>query len=233
MKRILIVTAVLVIFCSLQESVSSIMDISPPIMHGSREEMLLAPTFDDGPDNKTTSEVLDILDLYNAKATFCSSGEHARKNPELIREIVARGHELCDHAQTNPKLADCNTTRQTEEISNCSKELESISGKKISLFRPPFLNYDFRTLEIAHRLGMKVIFADVDAEDYNSSNLTVEQIVQKCLQQAQNGSFLIFHDSWEKGGPSVKTVKALTAILETLSQRGFRFVTASELLASR
>lgn len=225
--------AVFIIFiiCSLYITAFSKLSVDDPIWHGNRLEKTIAITFDDGPNTITTPEILEILDDNDAVGTFCLSGEHAKKDPGLVREIAKRGNELCNHAQTHPWLSDCTAKKQAEEILACSKTLQEITGKKVTLFRPPYLNHNTKTLEIARDAGMKVVLGDIDSEDY--SDLSESEIIHKCLTEAQNGSIIIFHDSVHDGGPRPKTAKILPKIIFELQLRGFKLVSVSELLASR
>lgn len=192
------------------------------------EDKKIALTFDDGPYPETTEKILDLLSKYNAKATFFVLGNKVIRYPEMVKREVAEGHEVANHTYNHVyflRSISSNTIR--EEIVKTEKALEELTGKKPNLFRPPGGYYNDQSIHIATMLGYKTILWSwhQDTNDWKSPG--VNQIVNKVLNNARNGDIVLMHD-YIPG--SIQTVKALEKILYELDQRGFEFVTVSELM---
>ncbi len=103
------------------------------------EEEVAALTYDDGVHPDYTPQLLDLLDEYGAKATFFVIGREAAKYPELVKEIVSRGHKLGNHSYDHKWSFPMQSVKDiNQEITACNKLLESITGQEIKIFRPPF-----------------------------------------------------------------------------------------------
>lgn len=189
------------------------------------EEKLVALTFDDGPHQKHTSDVLDLLAQYNAKGTFFVVGEHADKNPELILRMYEEGHELANHTYTHPFKVT--VPQLMEEIKQTNDTIYSITGFAPTLFRPVEGQYTDAMIEAITKEGYMVVMWSwhQDTEDWKDPG--VKKIVDKVLKGTKQGDVVLFHDG---GGNRQQTVDALAKILPALQIEGYKFVTISELL---
>ena len=169
-------------------------------------------TFDDGPIPEVTPWVLDLLDKYEAKATFFMVGQNVERHPALLEEIKNRGHAIGNHTLHHMKGAGQDTFRYL---------LDSLRGERITgskLFRPPhgwIGPSQFRNL----RRRYKIIMYDLVTRDY-SRFLSAEDVFENVKRYTRNGSIIVFHDSI-KSWPRLK--EALPLSLSWLKQEGYEF----------
>jgi peptidoglycan/xylan/chitin deacetylase (PgdA/CDA1 family) len=98
----------------------------------------IALTFDDGP-NEITLSILEILEKYNVKAAFFCIGKNIEKHPEILKQIVEKGHTVGNHSYSHSNFFDFyRKNRVIGEILKTDSLIESVSGKKVQLFRPPY-----------------------------------------------------------------------------------------------
>lgn len=200
-----------------------LIDVSPVIEYVPTNEKVVALTFDDGPLNSTTPEILNILKEKNVKATFFVVGERAKKFPALIEQEVKDGHEIGNHTYSHPWLTTLKGNRITEEIEKTEDALFEIAPKP-SLFRPPGGKYNKRTLDLARSKGYSIILWSIDTEDWRSP--PVGKVVDSVMRNIKPGSIILLHD----GKYPSPTIESLTFIIDNLKSRGYQFVTVSELL---
>ncbi|WP_051318473.1 polysaccharide deacetylase family protein [Cohnella thermotolerans] len=192
------------------------------------DEPLIALTFDDGPDEKTTEQILDLLAQYNAKATFFVVGKRAELYPEVVRREAEEGHEIANHTYThkyfNRRVQNGDIA---SELQRTGDMLTELTGQPIRWFRPPGGFYNDTVVRIAREKGYTVVLWSwhQDTRDWISPG--VNRIVRKVLGNARNGDIVLLHDHVEG---STQTVQALAQILPELTRRGFRMVTVSELM---
>ncbi|WP_339204370.1 polysaccharide deacetylase family protein [Paenibacillus sp. FSL K6-3182] len=194
------------------------------------EDKKIALTFDDGPYPKTTEVILDLLQKYNAKATFFVLGNKVKLYPETIKREIAEGHEVANHTFNHVYfLKSISQATIRDEIVKTENALEALTGKKPLLFRPPGGYYNENSIQVAKTLGYTTIMWSwhQDTNDWRSPG--VNKIVNKVLNNARNGDIVLLHD-YIPG--SQQTVKALETILYELDKRGFQFVTVTELMKS-
>jgi peptidoglycan-N-acetylglucosamine deacetylase len=189
------------------------------------EEKIVALTFDDGPHPKYTKDILDLLDQYDAKATFFVVGEHAEKNPDIVFRMYEEGHELANHTYTHP--FNGRVPQLMEEIKQTNDVIFSITGYSPVLFRPVEGQYTDALIEAVTKEGFKVVMWSwhQDTEDWKDPG--VKKIVKNVLKDTKQGDVILFHDG---GGNRQQTVQALAEILPELQKEGYEFVTISELL---
>src|SRR5712691_3847774 len=191
--------------------------------HGSRDLSEVALTFDDGPGPQTP-EILDVLEEFDAKATFYVVGDRVCGSEELLRRVVAAGHELGNHSMTHPELAG-RPLAAYREIRRTNAVLRRSTGCTPRAFRAP-VGTTSRGLVIAARLaGLTTVAWDVDAGDWSSPG--ADAISEAVLGSVRGGSIVLMHDG---RGPREQTLAALPGIVEGLSERGYRLVTTSEVL---
>lgn len=192
------------------------------------QEKVIALTFDDGPSPEDTPDILKLLAEYDAKATFFIIGKHAERYPDIVRQEVEAGHELANHTFNHPFFNNRSSLdAMKKEIEQTEEILTRITGQKPALFRPPGGYYSDRLIDAARAFHYQVVLWSwhQDTEDWKRPG--IHKIVNKVLRNARNGDIILFHDF--VGGKS-QTVPALQQILPELKQRGFRFVTVSELI---
>lgn len=189
------------------------------------EEKIVALTFDDGPHPKYTKEVLDLLNKYDAKATFFVVGEHAEKNADIIFRMHEDGHELANHTYTHP--FNGKVPQLMKEIKQTNDVIFSITGYAPVLFRPVEGQYTDALIDAVTKEGFKVVMWSWHQDTLDWKNPGVKKIVNNVLKGTRQGDVILFHDG---GGNRQQTVQALAEILPQLQKEGYEFVTISELL---
>lgn len=190
-----------------------------PVWRINPSEKVIYLTFDDGPNPEVTPRVLDILDEFEAKATFFCVGENVLKYPEIFQEVKHRGHAVGNHTFNHVK----GTEKTVKEyVDNVGKAHEYIHSK---LFRPP---HGRITLSQVNKLkaDFKIIMWDFITYDFDRQ-VTSTEILKEVKLRSRNGSVVIFHDSlkarknvlealpealryWKKEGYEVKALHELT-----------------------
>ena len=189
---------------------------------GSKE---IALTFDDGP-SAYTAQVLDILDLHNAKATFFIVGRNAQHNVALIRRTVESGHEIGNHTWSHASLTALPKSARHDEVQGANDVVRSAVGHQPRLFRPPYGAMRPGTNREVRRAGMLPVVWSVDTHDYDPG-VTAKKLVARVRKALRPGSIILLHDG---GGDRRKTVAALPRILAEIERRGYRAVTVTQLL---
>lgn len=195
------------------------------------DEKIIALTFDDGPDPMDTPAILELLKKYDVKATFFVVGKKVEMYPELAKREVLEGHELANHTYSHLYL-NRNMTEQRirNEIKKAEEAIFKTTGQKPTLFRPPGGFYSENVIRVLKKAGYRIIMWSwhQDARDWDRPG--VNKIVNSILQKTQKGDIVLLHDYVEG---ETQTIEALKQILPQFKERGFRFVTVSELLAYR
>lgn len=204
--------------------------LNPKVISDSniKENKLVALTFDDGPDNKYTSDILDILKKHNVKATFFVVGENIEKNRDLLIREISEDHEIANHTYTHPNLRGCSELQTVSEILVTQEIIKNITGKNPVYFRPPKGIFTKETIDIAHIYGYKTVLWNVCVEHRESR--TVKAMAQRVIDKAKPGIIILAHDGRLD---RTRTVKAMPLIIKGYKKKGYKFVTLDELLNYR
>jgi peptidoglycan/xylan/chitin deacetylase (PgdA/CDA1 family) len=168
--------------------------------------------------------LLEILKQRNIKATFFLIGQNAAANPDIVRRILAEGHEVGNHSWTHPQLSKLSDDRVTAEITKTQAAIKDASGYAPTLLRPPYGAITPRQREwIANQFGLNIILWSVDPFDWKRPGASV--ITQRILSQVRPGAIILSHDIHKQ------TVDAMPATLDALIAKGYKFVTVSQLIA--
>jgi peptidoglycan/xylan/chitin deacetylase (PgdA/CDA1 family) len=188
------------------------------------DQPYIAMTFDDGPSAENTPRLLEMLKQRNIKATFFLIGQNASSNPDLVRRILAEGHEIGNHSWTHPQLSKLSDDRVTAEITQTQDAIKDASGFTPTLLRPPYGAITPRQREwIENRFGLNIILWSVDPFDWKRPGASV--ITQRILSQTRPGAIILSHDIHKQ------TVDAMPATLDALIAKGYKFATVSQLIA--
>ncbi|WP_079008659.1 bifunctional polysaccharide deacetylase/glycosyltransferase family 2 protein [Streptomyces sp. XY431] len=193
----------------------------------------VALTFDDGPDPRWTPEVLDTLRRAGVRATFFVVGTQAAAHPDLVRRIVAEGHQLGVHTFTHTDLGAQPAWRRSLELRETQLTLAGAAGVTSALLRPPYSSTaealddpGWAAVQQAGREGYLTVLSTRDSEDWRRPG--VEEIIGAATaptDRGGSGRILLLHDA---GGNRWQTVAALDGILSQLKAHGARFTTVSE-----
>lgn len=177
-------------------------------------------TFDDGPAVQYTKQILDLLDQYDAKATFFELGENASAHPDLTREVIRRGHAVGSHTWDHADMRRLSKTALDHEITTTSATLEKLTGRPITCLRPPYGALDSQARAAIERHGLDLQLWNIDPQDWNRPGASA--IVRTVVGNARPGRVSLMHDG---GGNRSQSVAALAQILPQLKARGYRFET--------
>lgn len=186
-----------------------------------QEKKYAALTFDDGPNTTSTIRLLNELKENNIKATFFVLGKMVDKNPEVAKKIVEEGHEIGNHSYNHPDLTKLTIEEVKKEVLKTDKAVFNATGILPNVFRPP---YGAVNGEVARAVGLPIIQWNVDSEDWKIKNKNL--IVSQVVNTVQNGSIILIHDIHDV------SVESVPEIVRQLKERGYEFVTISELLSN-
>lgn len=189
----------------------------------------LALTFDDGPDARHTRAVLDLLEARGHRATFFVIGRRAETLPEVVAEIVRRGHALGNHSWTHAYTTPFQHPRALAADLARAQELMARAGARVRFFRPPVGLLSPRVADAARRIGLTIVGWTANARDGRAAT-TAEQASSRLLAAARPGAILVLHDAVERGGREPIAAAALPSLLDGLAARGLRSVTLDELI---
>ena len=182
----------------------------------------IALTFDDGPHDKT-SEILDVLSKYNAKATFFCIGKQIEKQPEILKRIVNEGHTVGNHSYSHSNWNGFfSTNKIISEIQQTNAIIFQLVNKKVRFFRPPFgvtnPNIARAIIKTNHVIiGWNIRSLDTVIADENT-------IFERIKKRIKPGSIILLHDT------SAKTVNVLEQLLLFLQSESYSTKTIDELL---
>jgi peptidoglycan-N-acetylglucosamine deacetylase len=210
-------------------------------IHGTAGPKTLAITFDDGPNPSITPKLLDLLDKYNARATFFVIGKFVRDVPSLLQETVARGHSIGNHTETHPNLFLRSSSRIREELERCNNAIAEAVGGSPRWFRPPFGLRNPWVLPAVNRLGMQAVMWTLIPRDWSAPSSEwlvprLQPIARHALTHSDgkgkftgsaSGDILCLHDGYhaQQNGDRRHTVSALEYWLPRWRDLGLEFVT--------
>ena len=193
------------------------------------DEKVTAITFDDGPNEIYTPQLLDILALNEVKATFFLLGIHVEKHSELVRRIHSEGHEIGNHSYSHSFLPLYTKSYVKRQIKLTSALIEKTIGLTPSYFRPPMGVFTPSVLDAISESGMTAVVGEVYPRDPYKPG--TDKIVERVLSRIEPGSIIILHDSGTFGKiDRSQTIAAVPIIIDRLRDRGYRFLTIGELM---
>jgi len=193
------------------------------------DEKVVAFTFDDGPNETYTPQLLDILARKEAKATFFLLGKHVEKYPEIVKRIHSEGHEIGNHSFKHSFLPLYSKSYVKRQIESTSALIEKTVGTMPIYFRPPMGLFTPSMLDAISESGMTAVVGEVYPRDpYNPGT---DKIVERVMSRIEPGSIIILHDSGTFGKVDrSQTIKAVSIIIDRLRERGYSFLTVGELI---
>jgi peptidoglycan/xylan/chitin deacetylase (PgdA/CDA1 family) len=180
----------------------------------------IALTFDDGPERSATPQVLDLLDRYGAKASFFVIGERASANPDLIREIVRRGHSVENHSQAHSHaFAFYGVSRLRRELSEAQGAISALTGRPPQFFRAP---YGFRSPLLDPVLaGLGLRYVSWSRRGFDATQHDPDKVFGRLVADLGAGDILLMHDGVDGGtvrrAPTV--VEVLPRLLDAIAAR--------------
>ena len=195
---------------------------SLPIYSVEIQEKKISISFDCAWGVEYTDKLLDIMQKNGVRCTFFAVQFWVEKYPEFVEKIVNAGHEIGTHSRTHPYMSKLTETQIRDELTTSIQAIENLTGKKVTLFRPPYGDYNNLLIDTCKDMGIYPIQWDVDSLDWK--NLSATEIALRVVNGAKNGSIILCHNN------GLHTADALPMIFSTLKNRGFEFVPISELI---
>lgn len=193
-----------------------------PIYRVGRGDKKISLTFDVAWENSNTEELIDILDDFDARATFFITGDWCDRYPDDVRAFHSAGHEIGNHSDAHPHVEGINVNDLINDTREASRKISVLTGEEPTLYRAPYGEYDDSLITTIEGMGMNVIQWDVDSIDWKEP--TPEEIKERVLKNTKSGSILLFHNDLEN------TTEALPQILTELKKEGYEFVPVGELI---
>jgi peptidoglycan/xylan/chitin deacetylase (PgdA/CDA1 family) len=199
------------------------------VQRGRSDHDWVALTLDAGAGAGPTERILAVLRERGVKITFFLTGAWIRDNPELVREIVADGHEIANHTLTHPDLRPVSDDQIRQELADTDALMRETAGVGTRpFFRPPYGAYDRRVLQTVQRAGYLSIYWTLDSLDSvgepKTPEFLVERVTAKLSAEQLRGAIILAHCG------SVPTADALPAILDRFAEMGFEVKKVSEVL---
>ncbi|MEC1178593.1 polysaccharide deacetylase family protein [Metasolibacillus meyeri] len=182
----------------------------------------VALTFDDGPDPKVTRHVLQLLEQYNAKATFFMLGSRVQYYPEIVQEVYDAGHEVGNHTWSHPVLTKLTSKQVLSEYNSTEQAIQQAIGQSATVFRPP---YGATNQRVNGLIPIPVVNWTIDTLDWKHRD--AKQLLPIIKNHMHNNAIILMHDI------HVSTAEGLEDVLQYLSEEGYTFVTVSEILKYR
>lgn len=191
-------------------------------------------TFDDGPHPQHTPAALDILRETQTPGAFFVLGNSAIAAPELVKRILAEGHELGSHTYSHPNMGEVSASRAKVEVNSTQLLINGITGKNMRLYREPYMRSGgpITSKEVASLLPLEdagYIIAGMDVVPRDWITQTADELADEIIRQVElnAGGVVLLHDG---GGDQSQTVAALPRVISELRDKGYTFTTLADLL---
>jgi peptidoglycan/xylan/chitin deacetylase (PgdA/CDA1 family) len=182
-------------------------------------EKCIALTFDDGPaPDKLNKELVDVLNEYDANATFFVIGESANAEKDSLKRISENGFAIGSHSYNHPDLTKVSTQELNYQINRTDQIVKNITGEVPTFFRPPYGSYNKKVIRHVNR---PIILWNVDTLDWKSRDS--KKVYRSVMRSVHEGAIILMHEIY----PS--TVNAMPKILSTLKNLGYSFASIPEL----
>lgn len=193
-----------------------------PIYRGNPAKPMVALMINVAWGDEYLPSMLDTLDAENVKATFFLDGSWLSRHDETAKQLLAKGHELSNHAYTHPDMSRLDIARQRREIGRTEELLKKL-GVRNRWFAPPSGDYDERTVKAAAEFGLKTVLWTVDTVDWK--NPPPASVIAKIARKIGPGQLVLMH-------PTASTRDSLKGIISTIKAKGYRLGTVSETLSA-
>ena len=223
----LLLSLALLCFCylgPLQQEATTVLAVKRelPVYSVERDDQVISISFDASWGGDQTMGILDLLDEYNAKATFFLVGIWVDKYPELVKEIHDRGHEIGNHSDSHPHMTQISESKMRQELKGMSDKLEALTGERPTLFRPPYGDYNNAVVTVSRAEGYECVQWSVDSLDWK--NRGAQDLITRATKNVQAGDIILFHTD------SQYILDALPTVLKTYQEQGFTLIPVGEIL---
>ena len=193
-----------------------------PVYSVERSDNKISISFDCAWGVEHTDEILDALDKFGVKCTFFAVQFWIEKYPDYAKKIIGRGHEIGTHSKTHPKMSGLKSEEITAELTSSKEAIEKVTEQTVTLFRPPFGDYNDKVISASNSLGLTPVQWDVDSLDWK--DLSADKIAARVLKRVKSGSIILCHNN------GLHTAESLPLIFAPLISQGYEFVKISDLI---
>ncbi len=212
---------------------------------GRRGVRQLALTFDDGPNDPCTLQLLEVLARHQVSATFFVLGQFVNERPDILREIARAGHAIGNHTYNHPLLIFANRKQVEAQVRDCQHAIEDALGSSrlahgsqtralttAGLFRPPHGGRTPGVLRTVRRMDYVPVMWSVSGWDWSAKS--ADQIERTVTRQVRGGEVILLHDGGHErmGVDRSFSVAASDRIIARYKSEGYQFVTVPELMAA-
>ena len=182
---------------------------------------MVAITLDDGPHKTLTARAMDAFEKYGGRGTFFQLGEKMDKNPDVVKDVYERGHEVASHTYSHAQLTKLDAAKLDEEIKKTQDACFKITGSEPTLVRPPYGLKNDTVKNALNSYDLTMILWDGDTEDWRYKD--PDYLVKYVLENVKEDSIILFHDIHKT------SVEAIEKLLPYLYIDGYQLVTISDL----
>lgn len=195
---------------------------------GGRAERKICLTFDDGPDPRYTPELLRLLRREQVRATFFLVADKAAASPDLVREIIAAGHEIGFHTLKHRHAYLLFLCGSLKMVGEGRRKLEEVAGRRVFWFRPPWGALNLFQYLTARILRLRLVLWSANAQDWEVKT-GPEGILERLKERVGPGGVIVLHDSGGEPGAPVNTLAAVPEVIRWFKGRGYQFVSLDEI----
>lgn len=195
-----------------------------PIQSVETDKKVVSLTFDINSTSEDLDSILNILEKHNVKASFFVTGKWLDENYQDITNIIDGGHDIGNHSDNHRHMDLLSKKECEEEIMNLHNKVKDITGIEMTLYRPPYGDFNNTLIHTAEEQGYSVIKWDIDSLDWK--DYSVNNIIKQTSQNInlRNGSIILFHSDTKY------TAKALEEVVFNLLEKGYQIAPVSELI---
>jgi len=228
---IAIILAVLLLKWALFSPISQVFGAFP--YRVKTDQKLVALTFDDGPNEPYTSQLLDVLKREQVPATFFVVGQNLKKFQAVVKRAAAEGHTIANHSMSHEFSNYWKSLGFASEITQTQQLITQTTGQTPALFRPPWL---FHTPWLLRSLKQQQLspVSGTFVKDWQTAQPPANSLADKAYRRVKPGTILIFHDGYNaQSAARGETVEAIRTLIPRLKADGYTFVTADKLLNTK
>ncbi len=188
-------------------------------------------TFDDGPSPKSTPRTLDLLDLFGMRATFFVLGTQAESNPDLVSEILRRGHSVGSHGYLHEHHLLRSPAWIRDDLNRSVASIEAVTGRRPRWYRPSYGQLTAATVVQARRHDMKVVLWSAWGREWAEPGPA--PVIARIERRLEPGAIVLLHDNEVScpPGTAARTHAVLGPLADKLDELGLRAVTLDDLFA--
>lgn len=192
---------------------------------GNTDEKKIYLTFDEGYEYGYTPKILDTLKAKEVKAAFFCTGDFLKREPELVKRMVAEGHIVGNHSYKHLNQTKISEEQIKRELNDCEYQYKQVTGQEMpKYFRPPEGAYSEMSLAVIHNMGYKAIFWSFAHKDWETNNQPGKDVAyNRIINGSHNGAIYLLH------AVSASNTEALPLVIDTLRAQGYTFGTLDEL----